>query len=383
MKKVQEQEQATHILVVDDEQSHRDTLAELLQRNGYVVTTTSSGEAALKVLEHEHCDLTLLDIHMPEMDGFTVLTFIRAHKRTHDLPVIFLTGHMRDAQDMEHGFELGVNEYLYKPIDAGELLVRVRSILRLTTAEKRLRQLQDDYFSMLVHDLRGPLVGIAGFTEMLLTDTVVKKTRQEILQIMMESCNYMKSIIDDILDLSKLEAEYVKLNTKEIDLLEVVKRAVARLRPLLAKKSLTFVMKPVSSSIRITADAKKLEQVIDNLVGNAIKFTMIGGRITLTTTYIECPQQDLVSRGISDPVVLVSITDTGPGIPAKEIASLFEKYRQTSGNSHITLKGTGLGLAICRSIVEAHGGVIWVESQEGIGSTFSFALPLGKKKEVT
>jgi two-component system sensor histidine kinase/response regulator len=269
MKKVQEKERATHILVVDDEQDHRDTVAELLRRNGYRVTTTSSGEAALKVLEQEHCDLTLLDIHMPEMDGFTVLTFIRAHKRTHDLPVIFLTGHMRDAQDMERGFELGVNEYLYKPIDASELLVRVRSILRLTTAEKRLRQLQNDYFSMLVHDLRGPLVGITGFLEILLTDPITKNTQQEILQIMTESCNHMKSIIDDILDLSKLEAEYVKLNTTEMNLLEVVNRAVARLRPLLAKKSLTLVMKPVSSSIRITADAKKLEQVIDNLVGNA------------------------------------------------------------------------------------------------------------------
>jgi DNA-binding response OmpR family regulator len=202
------------ILIIDDERHAVEYLAAVLGRERYKIFRATNGEEGLKILDHERVDLVLLDISMPVMDGFETLARIRVHKKTKETPVIFLTGYMRDTAHMERGFNLGVNEYLVKPIDSGELLVRVRSMLRMTSAEKKVKQLQSDFFSMLVHDLRGPLSAINSFAELMKDEKVNEESREDILRLITQACNYMLDIITDILDLSKLESEYVTL-TKE------------------------------------------------------------------------------------------------------------------------------------------------------------------------
>ncbi|HTX18966.1 MAG TPA: hybrid sensor histidine kinase/response regulator [Bacteroidota bacterium] len=365
------------IIVIDDESANVEALSAILQGAGYTVFGAPSGEKGLEIIESEQVDLALLDILMPGLDGFETLSRIRVHKRTKDLPVIFLTGFMRDPQYMERGFNLGVNEYLLKPIETNELLVRVRSILRMTAAEKKVKQLQADFFSMLVHDLRGPLTAVRAFAQLLIEEHSVSDEDRVQMASMIESASVqMLTIINDILDLSKLESQYVALNKQPLNLQKTVEHSVQRMKPLAAKKSLhlTTVFEP--GLVSISGDESKLEQVMDNLLMNAIKFTSDGGTITVSAGMSRGSGPAAGKVGVDLPSLVVCVKDTGVGIAAKDIPYMFDKYRQLVTRPTAGEKGTGLGLAICKNIVEAHGGKIWIESAPNAGSSFFFSLPV-------
>lgn len=365
------------ILVVDDEASNVDALAIVLAHEHYIVYRATSGEEGLNILGNEKVDLVLLDVLMPGLDGFETLSRIRVHKKTRDLPVIFLTGMMRDPVYMDRGFSLGVNEYLLKPIDTNELIVRVRSILRMTAAEKKVKQLQSDFFSMLVHDLRGPLTAIRAFAQVMMEEkNITQDARDEMAQTIEKASEQMLNIINDILDLSKLESEYVTLNRQPMDLKKSIEHSMMRMKPLALKKSITFALKYGDATTSVAADGSKIEQVMDNLLMNGIKFTGERGRIEISVCEAREGDDVLGKAGVKSPSVIVCIKDNGIGIPAKEIPFMFDKYRQIVTASIDPGKGTGLGLAICKNIIEAHGGKIWVESEEKAGSTFYFSLPL-------
>ena len=365
------------ILLVDDEASNVDSLAIVLANEHYIVYRATSGEEGLNILGKEKVDLVLLDVLMPGLDGFETLSRIRVHKKTRDLPVIFLTGMMRDPVNVDRGFTLGVNEYLLKPIDTNELIVRVRSILRMTAAEKKVKQLQADFFSMLVHDLRGPLTAIRAFAQVMMAEkNITPVDRDEMVETIEKASVQMLNIINDILDLSKLESEYVTLNRQEMDLKETIEHSMMRMKPLALKKSISFALKYEDARVSLNADESKIEQVMDNLLMNGIKFTGDRGRIDISVCEAREGDDILKKAGIKPPAVIVSLNDNGIGIPAKEIPFMFDKYRQIVTASIDAGKGTGLGLAICKNIIEAHGGKIWVESEERVGSTFYFSLPL-------
>ena len=364
------------ILIIDDEAANVDALAILLGHEDYRVFRATSGEEGLGILEKEKIDLVLLDILMPGLDGFETLSRIRVHKKTKDLPVIFLTGLMRDALSMEHGFNLGVNEYLLKPIDSNELIVRVKSILRMTVAENKVMQLQSDFFSMLVHDLRGPLTAIRAFTQLMAEEkNLSEQDKSEMLATIEKASEQMLDLINDILDLSKLESEYVTLTKRPIDLLGLIDHALAQMKPLAIKKSITFSKKYVDDEVSVDADKAKIEQVLDNLLMNGMKFTGERGEIVVTVRNASQNDTILKTAGVDRPSVVVCVKDNGIGISPKEIPFIFDKYRQIVTSAVAAGKGTGLGLAICKNIIEAHGGKIWVESREHAGSSFYFSLP--------
>jgi len=365
------------ILIIDDEVSNVDALAVVLAHEHYTVFRATTGEEGLAVLEREKVDLVLLDILMPGLDGFETLSRIRVHKKTKDLPVIFLTGFMRDTLSMERGFNLGVNEYLVKPIDTNELIVRVKSILRMTIAERKVKQLQSDFFSMLVHDLRGPLTAVRAFTQLMMEEkNLSEQDMNEMLQTIENASEQMLDLINDILDLSKLESEYVTLNKHPIDLHAVIDHTLMQMKPLAMKKAITFTRAYNTDAIAVVADQAKIEQVMDNLLMNGIKFTGERGEIIVTVRSARRIDMVLKNVGVEKPSVVICVKDNGIGISAKEIPFIFDKYRQIVTSAVLAEKGTGLGLAICKNIVEAHGGKIWVESQEHIGSSFYFSLPL-------
>ena len=365
------------ILIIDDEVSSVEALGAVLGHEGYGVFRATTGEEGLGILEREKIDLVLLDILMPGLDGFETLSRIRVHKKTKDLPVIFLTGFVRDALSMERGFNLGVNEYLLKPIDTNELIVRVKSILRITVAEKKVMQLQSDFFSMLVHDLRGPLTSVRAFTQLMMEEkNLSAQDKDKMLQTIEKASEQMLDLINDILDLSKLESEYVTLNKRPIDLIAMIDYTLMQMKPLAIKKSISFVRDYEADGVSLLADEAKIEQVMDNLLMNSIKFTGERGEIVITVKNARQNDNALNNLGRENPSVVVCVKDNGLGIPAKEIPFIFDKYRQIVTSAVVDGKGTGLGLAICKNIVEAHGGKIWVESQEHVGSSFYFSLPL-------
>ena len=365
------------ILIIDDEVSNVEALAAVLGHEGYGVFRATTGEEGLGILEREKIDLVLLDIRMPGLDGFETLSRIRVHKKTKNLPVIFLTGFGRDALSMERGFDLGVNEYLLKPIDTNELIVRVKSILRITVAEKKVMQLQSDFFSMLVHDLRGPLTAVRAFTQLMMEEkNLSEQDKDKMLHTIEKASEQMLDLINDILDLSKLESEYVTLNKRPIDLIAMIDYTLMQMKPLAIKKSISFVKDYEADGVSLLADEAKIEQVMDNLLMNSIKFTGERGEIVVTVRNARQNDNALKDLGMANPSVVVCVKDNGLGIPVKEIPFIFDKYRQIVTSAVVGGKGTGLGLAICKNIVEAHGGKIWVESQEHVGSSFYFSLPL-------
>ncbi|MGE5316137.1 MAG: ATP-binding protein [Acidobacteriota bacterium] len=366
------------ILIVDDEDANAGAISAILCHEGFKTFSAGTGMEALAILAGEQVDLVLLDIVLPDIDGFEVLARLRAVPRTKETAVIFLSGNMRDPASIEKGFSLGVNEYLVKPIEPAELLVRVRSLLRLRYAEKRWRQLNADFISMLVHDLRGPLTAVHAFTRLMNEDAeLTEAARSEMLRLMDSSCNHMLDIINDILDLSKLEADYVRLNTTDIDLRKIVNETIGRMKPLALKKSIHVSTEYIDAARLVKADPKKLEQVMENLIGNAIKFTASEGSIAITVRFAAGPE-DLPDTPVTFfPSMVVSVADTGAGIPDEDQHLLFDKYRQVKTDKLRTEKGTGLGLAICKKIIEAHDGQIWLRSKVDVGTTIFFALPIG------
>jgi signal transduction histidine kinase len=231
---------------------------------------------------------------------------------------------------------------------------------------EKANKLQADFSAMIAHDLRSPLMNITGVAEVMMDGMfggVTEDQKKWLLRIQANSRSLV-DLVSDFLDVSKLESGCVDITTQLIDLAELIEKSVENYRVLALDKKIliTGVIDPSLPSVR--ADPRRLDQVLSNLLSNAIKFTAEQGAIE-------------IGAMLANPsLVHVWVRDNGEGIPAEEIAVIFEKYRQAGNVKQSRYKGTGLGLVICKMIVEAHGGKIWVESQEGKGSTFWFSLPL-------
>ncbi len=361
------------ILVVDDTPDNVDLLEAFLSDYDYIVVTAGSGKECLVKAVSDHPNLIILDIRMPEMDGYETLTRLKALPQTKQIPVILLTAERRDPGDIEKGFQLGAEEYLTKPINMEELLVRVKAILQSKEAEQQLERYKADFTSMLVHDLRGPLGAMKGLIEYALSEDNLSTAQDEVLNLAIDASNKMLDLVNDLLDLSRFESGNIQLTKEPSEMYTLLQTACQRMQPLARKKNITLECIPDKSLPKITMDARRIDQVLMNLLTNAVKFTKEGGRITVRSQKTEIvddlPQQ---LRAVS-----VSVADTGEGIGPEELHLVFDKYKQTKTGRLSQHKGTGLGLAICKSIVEAHEGKIWVESVVGQGTTFTFAIPIG------
>jgi len=237
------------------------------------------------------------------------------------------------------------------------------TILRDITLEKEIDRMKDDFFHSITHDLRNPMTSIRGFLKFLLDGTGGPLTEQQrrMIEIMDRASIGLLGMINDILDLAKLESKKMDIQLSDANLVEITKRILEFLQPQILKKSIeTKIEVPDGkNNVYVKCDAKLIERVINNLVGNALKFTPEKGKVTITLL----DKQDRVE---------VQVCDTGEGIPPEYLDKIFEKFQQVAGQRK---GGTGLGLTICKYIVETHRGKIWVNSKLGEGSTFSFYIP--------
>lgn len=234
------------------------------------------------------------------------------------------------------------------------------------TKERELDQMQSDFISLVSHELRTPLFSIQGFIRLILDGEVPdEETLTDFLTIVEEQAGHLASMVDNLLNLSRLEAGLIDLKLETVQIEQVVRQAILKLRPLAQNKHIALQMRATNNVPSLTADRRWLDHVMTNLVGNAIKFTPEEGRVWI-----------LVERRASD--VMVQVVDSGPGIPQEAQKKLFGKFYQVDGSATRETGGSGLGLYIARLIVEAHGGEIWVESKEGKGSVFSFSLPVAE-----
>ena len=366
------------LLVVDDTEDNLDLLEFALKKKPIRMLRASSGFECLEIAAKQNPDIIVLDIQMPEMDGFETLRRLRANPITERIPVIFLTAAKKDPKSIEEGLLLGASEYLTKPIDIDELLVRVRSIFKLYRIERELEETRAKFMAMLVHDLRSPLGGIKSVFELLIDlSKEAKVYGPEIIQIVesaLASSTGLLDLVNDLLDLSKYQAGQVQLDRATVDVGAVIELSVSGFTVPFQNKSVTLVKEYGQGVPLVNLAPRKVSQVITNLVSNSLKFTPREGRVTIRTS------STILRKGARDePAVAVEVSDTGIGIPTDEIPLLFTHYRQVSSAKKVKEKGTGLGLAICKLIVEAHGGVIEASSSQGKGTTFMFKLPVGQQ----
>lgn len=362
-------EDVSTVLIVDDHEVNRVLLEELLEPHGYQLLQASSGEEALARLREHAVDLVLLDITMPGMDGLEVCRRIRSEPSTASLPVIMVTALAHRQQQLE-GITAGASDYLTKPIDSANLLLRVRNALQLRRLHVRiaaqlsqlqaLEKMRDSLVHMLVHDLRAPLQAMV-FGLDFSRDRARELEDDQLLDDLdsvVSGARLMTAMVNNVLDVSRFEANAMPLRRVRFDLCTVTREAVASVA---AYRGVDVHIDCLSTELHVTADADLIRRVIANLVSNACKFSEGRGdvRVLIQTS----------GSGVE-----VQVIDAGPGIAAAHHDAIFDKFGQVTDARSNANGSSGLGLTFCKLAVERHGGTIGVTSEAGEGATFWFRL---------
>jgi signal transduction histidine kinase len=352
------------VLVVDDEPKNVMLLQDLLESRGYTVLSASDGDKGLDLARERIPDVVLLDVMMPRLNGFDVCRKLKAEQKTAMIPVLLVTS-LDARQDRLAGIGAGANDFITKPIDSGDFLLRVRNAVatkrlhdRVSHQLQRLQELEaarDTLTHMVVHDLRSPLTGLRGYLELL---RAVANGNTEVAEYASEAdaiAKRLTEMISQVLDMSRLESGQMPLSLKEADFRTLLPEAVASLGP--PPEGITVEFDLPESPVPMTCDPDLISRVVINLVGNAFKFTPPGSQVRVA----------LISEVDR---VRFMVTDKGPGIPVEFRGKIFEKFGQAPLGQSVGVRSTGLGLTFCKLAVEAHRGKIGMENAESGGARF-------------
>jgi signal transduction histidine kinase len=393
------------VLVVDDVADNLRLLIGLLSKSGYKVRPARNGPHALKMAQSSPPDLIILDIMMPQMDGYDVCEQLKADDKTRDIPIIFISA-LNDVLDKVKAFSIGGVDYITKPFQEQEVQARVQTHLTLRHLQKRLQeqnvqlereimdrqraeeaakvanQAKSTFLANMSHELRTPLNAILGFAQIMQRSRTLPQEHQNNVKIINRSGEYLLSLINDVLDMSKIEAGKITLDEQNVDLYCLLDEVHDLFYLRASSKQLQFGIERGDEVPRyIHSDAKKLRQVLINLIGNALKFTQEGGiYLHVKSQRPKAPQPTFVKGllekgGIDSKEVILEfrVEDSGAGIAEDEIEKLFEAFTQTA-SGRASQQGTGLGLPISRQFVQLMGGDISVHSEVGNGSVFKFSI---------
>jgi two-component system sensor histidine kinase/response regulator len=358
------------IMIVDDQPDNVKMFVDALSREQYTFRTASNGAECLKIAQDESPDLIVLDVNMPVMDGYETIKRLRQMKKHNHTPIVFLTGYGTTPKAIDSGYALGSTEYWTKPISSDELIVRVRAVIRIAEAEKQVRQLQQSFYSMVVHDLRNPIGAILGMSDLLLEDNEsLKEDQREMLNMINMGSKQLLQIVKDLLELSQFESGEYHLLRHRVPLRQIVDTSLATLNTVRNQKHITLTLN-IGEAVVVSVDEEYFREVLDNLFDNALRYTPVNGMIQVKVH--NHPAIDSRGRGS----ISIEVADTGCGISDEEITTLFDKSRIINAKFRKANTRTGLGLVVCREIIEAHGGTIAVESRVGEGSKFVITLPV-------
>ncbi|WP_254509237.1 ATP-binding response regulator [Anatilimnocola floriformis] len=374
----------SRILVVDDNPATRYSTTRVLKSAGFHLQEAGTGTEALAIVA-QGVDLVVLDINLPDIDGFEVCRQIRASERMSRLPVVHLSATFVKDVDKAHGLDVGANGYLTHPVEPPVLIATVSAFLRAWRAEQEREALliseraareeaesanrfKDEFLATLSHELRTPLQAIIGWTQLLKTGSLDPQDLAEGIRVIERNAQLQTQLISDLLDVARITSGKLRLDVQPVDPATIIESALIAVLPAAQARGMRIQKMLDTSTGTINGDPARLQQVVWNLVNNAVKFTQKGGKVEVTL------------RRINSHVEIV-VADNGPGIAPELLPSIFDRFRQ--GDSTITRShgGLGLGLAIAKQLVELHGGQISAHSDGlGMGAKFSVVLPLAVTK---
>jgi len=373
------------ILFVDSDVNLWENLSLIMDVKDYDIDLATTAKQALQKIAGRQFDVALVDSSLPDMAGIDLLTKLKdGHP---DMAVIIVTGRS-GLEDAAQFLKRGASAYITKPVAMDNLLPVVQQIIerqQLVFENRRLfaelkqelverkrmedkllevDRLKGEFIANTSHELRTPLQSIIGFTKLLLSSRVSDPQKQrEFLQIIDQQSEHLVALIDDLIDVQRLESGKFSVDTSDIRIDDIITEAVDELSHLASERHIEVYKEVAASLPDVEADSMRIKQVVINLLSNAIKFSKDGGKI-----WLKAAQQ----KGN----ILVQVMDEGIGIHKIDTHRIFDRFHQVDGSPTRKAQGTGLGLYIVKQIVKAHGGRVWVESDEGKGSTFYFTLPV-------
>jgi signal transduction histidine kinase len=369
-----------HVLLVDDLDANLLALEALLKRDGLVILKARGGVEALELLLSHEVALALVDVQMPEMDGFELAEIMRGAERTKRVPIIFVTAGVADRQRRFRGYEAGAVDFLSKPIEPDILrskanvffeLERQRQqigaqneeLKTLAAALQEADRRKDEFLAILAHELRNPLTPLANGLSALAGPLAEEKGAQ--VRAMMErQLNHLVRLIDDLMDVSRISRGKIDLRRCDVDMSDVAHQAIELSQPMIDAGRHRFRFNHNDGALIVDADATRLAQVLSNLINNAAKYTPAGGEISLT----------LRREG---EMAVAEVADNGVGLAPDMLAHVFGMFMQVDPLAENARSGLGIGLALARRLVEMHGGEL-IAASEGVGrgATFTVRLPM-------
>lgn len=364
------------ILIVDDVMSNVLLLKVLLTNEKFAIATASNGRQALEQVEKENPDLVLLDVMMPDMSGFEVAQHLKSNPNTADIPIIFLTA-LNSTADIVKGFQVGANDFISKPFNKEELIIRVTHQISLVAAKRlilsKTEELQrtiagrDKLYSVIAHDLRSLMGSIKMVLNMLILNLPSEKIGAEMYELLTmanQPTEDVFSLLDNLLKWTKSQIGKLNVVYQDVDLVEVTDGVIEIFSMVASLKKIRIrEMKP--EKMMVNADIDMLKTVVRNLLSNAIKFSKENSEV-------------LVKMEEVDGMAVVSVQDYGCGISEEGQKKLLHTDTHFSTFGTNNEEGSGLGLLLCKDFVVKNGGKLWFTSKEGEGSIFSFSIPVKK-----
>lgn len=351
------------LLLIDDNPVNLQLLVELLE-NEFEIFLTKEPIEALDLAKKILPDLILLDIYMPEKDGYQVLDEIKNDEDTKEIPVIFITA-KNQAEDIVKGLQLGAVDYITKPFNLYEVQARVKRHIELKKAKEeilRITKIKEKFFSIIAHDLKSPISSFTTSLEILdeAFYEIVDSEKKEIIHSLVHTAKNLYNLLTNLLVWSQSQTKSIEFSPQITNIKENIDNQIELLDDILKKKNITIEKK--YNDILAIVDNKMYETIVRNLISNAIKYSNEGSKI-------------IVEVIDDNNMITTTVQDFGVGMKEEDINNLFQINKVSSKLGTKGEKGTGLGLMLCKEFVEKHKGKIWVESEFGKGSKFIFTIP--------
>ena len=363
------------ILIVDDVVSNVLLLKILLTNEQFQVCTANNGTTCIEVAKTEHPDLILLDVMMPDINGFDTAVVLKKDATTRDIPIIFLTA-LNTPQDLVRGFQVGANDFLTKPFNKEELVMRVMQQISLVAAkriiEKQNSELRatlsnrDKMYSVIAHDLRSPMASIRMVLNLVVASASPETVGQELYTLLDQAnreSEEVHDLLDNLLKWTKSQTGRLSVVKQELNLNDIIPGVVEIFDVIAQTKRIKLDYQPLDGDVKVIADNDMFKTIVRNFLSNAIKFSPEDSTI------------EIILKEEGD-FAKVSVRDHGVGIAADRLGSIFHKGETTYGTGGE--EGSGLGLQLCQDFARKNDGDCTVESTEGQGSTFSVLIPLKK-----